>query len=127
MRRFTTTEVAEISGASYRQLDYWCRLGVLSPENNGAGSGGGRIRLWTADEVAVVSVILELSALGATSEIWTIVAASLSVPVQLWPESILVTADGRVYPDGGRRTGWFVDLAEIRSFTAAAVGDLVGS
>lgn len=123
---WTTPEVAEIAGASYRQVDYWCRTGALSPLNNGRGSGGGRVRLWTEDEIPVVAVLVELSALGATSDVWTAVAAHLSVPPAFWPDRILVEADGRI-PDRPEGTGWLLDLASIRDRVTATLVDRVGS
>lgn len=126
VRTFSTPETAEIAGASYRQVDYWCRNGILSPENNLAGSGGGRNRRFTAEEVAVVAVLVEMSTLGATSDVWLRVAAFLSMPPAMWPDRILVEADGRIseYLHG---TGWLVDLAGIRDRVTGALGVLVGS
>lgn len=123
---WTTPEVARLVGASYRQVDYWCRTGVLSPLNNGRGSGGGRVRLWTLDEIAVAAVVADLSALGATNEVWSCVAAHLSVPAVLWPDRILVERTGRI-PDRPEGTGWLLDLAAIRDRVSAAVGVPVAS
>lgn len=38
----STMQVARLSGATFRQLDYWARLGVLVPDGNGKGSGAFR-------------------------------------------------------------------------------------
>lgn len=123
---WTTPEVARLVGASYRQVDYWCRTGVLSPLNNGRGSGGGRVRLWTLDDIAVAAVIADLAALGATNEVWSAVAAYLSVPASLWPDRILVEADGRI-PNRPEGTGWLLDLAGIRDRVSSAVGVALAS
>lgn len=107
---FSTKLAAEIAGASYRQVDYWCRVGVLSPKGNGAGSGN--VRSFTLDEIAVVAVLAELSTLGATCETWSTVAAWLSMPVEIWPDMVVVTVDGEITT--GLRSGWLLDLAAIR-------------
>lgn len=58
----TTTEVCNQTGATYRQLDHWCRRGYLRPA--GEGLGQGRPRTWPAEEVRVVAVMVRLVAAG---------------------------------------------------------------
>lgn len=107
---FSTKVTAKLAGATYRQVDYWCRIGVLSPVNRAAGSGN--VRRFTIDEICVVAVIAELSRLGATGETWSTVAAWLSMPAEMWPDVVCVTLDGEI--STGLRTGWLLDLAAIR-------------
>lgn len=107
---FSTKIAAEVAGASYRQVDYWCRTGALSPINNGAGSGNARS--FTIDEIAVVAVLVELSNHGAQSDTWSTVAAWLSMPAEMWPDVVCVSSDGTIAT--GLRTGWLLDLGEIR-------------
>lgn len=41
MVTYTSREVCKLAGCSYRQLDYWCRIGLLQSsahEANGSGS-----------------------------------------------------------------------------------------
>lgn len=114
---FSTRAAGQIAGATYRQVDYWCRIGALSPLNNGAGSG--TVRSFTIDEVCVVAVLAELSRLGATADTWSIVAAWLSMPAELWPDVVCVTVDGEIVT--GLRTGWLLDLGEIRGRVFDAV------
>lgn len=55
-RTYSTTEVAEMVGLSYRMLDYWVRQGYISISAKSRGSG--HHRQWTHDEVeALVSVV----------------------------------------------------------------------
>lgn len=58
----TTTQVCDQTGATYRQLDHWCRRGYLHPD--GEGLGQGRPRTWPPEEVRVVAVMVRLVAAG---------------------------------------------------------------
>ena len=46
----TTPQVAERTGASYRQLDEWTKQGYLNPVG---GVGSGHARDWPAEEIRV--------------------------------------------------------------------------
>lgn len=52
------------TGASYRQIDYWCRAGYLRPTNPDSGSG--RHRTFPPDELAVVARMVRLIRAGLT-------------------------------------------------------------
>lgn len=43
-------------GMTYRQLDYWTRIGLIFPEN-GATPGSGRPRKWSGKEIAIARTI----------------------------------------------------------------------
>ena len=49
-RTYTTTEVVRLIGCTYRQLDYWCRVGLI-PGQAGHGVGSGRRRTWDDEDV----------------------------------------------------------------------------
>lgn len=36
---FTSTEIRDMTGATYRQIDYWCRQGWVEGQEEGPGSG----------------------------------------------------------------------------------------
>ena len=63
---YTTADAAEISGASYRQLDSWDRLGALVPSDRRAVGSGSR-RGYTLHDVVLASILLDLSDLGFDS------------------------------------------------------------
>lgn len=52
MDNYTTPEVCEIVGVSYRMLDYWCRQGHVTIDGDARGSGSRR--RFTPDEVAAL-------------------------------------------------------------------------
>ncbi len=41
-RRFSSDETVEITGLTYRQIDYWCRVGAFGDPNRNTGSGHAR-------------------------------------------------------------------------------------
>ena len=56
----TSHEIAERAGITYRQLDYWCRAGLLDPTVAAAGSG--TRRGWHADMIPILDVLGTISA-----------------------------------------------------------------
>lgn len=46
---YSTHEVCELTGLSFRQLDYWARLGVIWPAVEARGSGSHRV--WSEQQV----------------------------------------------------------------------------
>lgn len=59
-----TNEAARRAGASFRQMDYWARVGVF-PGQTQAGSG--KQRLWTVTEVVLARACVLLSQLANPS------------------------------------------------------------
>lgn len=55
--------VCKIAGISYRQLDYWARTGLVSPEIRGAG-GSGTQRLYSFRDVLMLKVVKRLLDVG---------------------------------------------------------------
>lgn len=52
----STREVADLAGISYRQLDYWCRIGMLTPSLRDANGSGSR-RRYSDDDVALAMAV----------------------------------------------------------------------
>lgn len=48
--RYSTVEVAELAGLSYREVDYWCRTGAIWPYVEADGSGSRR--QWTSQQAS---------------------------------------------------------------------------
>ena len=94
---FSTVQVAAFSGASYRQLDYWCRTGALVPTFDARGSG--TQRRYTAHETRVawaVRVAQELTetTTGRGGGLFQAVAGVLvHMPDNGW-DGMLILGDG---------------------------------
>jgi hypothetical protein len=52
--------VLQRTGATYRQLDWWCRQGYLSPGTPGIGA----VRDWPESEIRVAAAMVRLTAVG---------------------------------------------------------------
>lgn len=57
-------DLLQETGATYRQLDHWCRLGLLLPPNPTPGSGAQRE--WPARELQIAKRMVELTRAGLT-------------------------------------------------------------
>ncbi len=66
MRKLTSEEVAAAAGITYRQLDYWCRAGYLSPEmcDKPTRAHAGKARRWDSDEALAAICMGQLTAAG---------------------------------------------------------------
>lgn len=58
-RGYGAKEVMQLTGVTYRQLDYWSRRGFLGLVTGGGGSG--RRRQWTHDQVVNVAKLIGAS------------------------------------------------------------------
>ena len=56
---YSTTEVAEITGFSVRQLDYWAREKMIIPGFQQAHGSGSR-RLYTVEDLAQLNIVRQL-------------------------------------------------------------------
>ena len=52
----TSAEVAELAGVTYRQLDYWCRTGLLG-EDLQRPTGSGYPRRFLPDDIRAVAAL----------------------------------------------------------------------
>lgn len=63
---YTTTQVVEMTGASYRQIDFWCRRGLIPGMAHEANGSGSR-RAFTETNVERVRLLLRASRLSNAS------------------------------------------------------------
>lgn len=101
----STMDVVDLSGATYRQIDYWARQGVLYPAIGANGSGSHR--RYTPLQAAVAAALVRLSKMGMHGRVLARVGRELCAG----PRSgvIFVDEDGNVSDKPGR-TGWLLDL-----------------
>lgn len=93
---YTTSDVVGLAGATYRQVDYWARLGLLHPPHRyslRAAGGCGNPRVWRPVDVRAAMVVAQLARLGAVGPATRAAAAY----VYRWAEDL---------PE--RRAGWLV-------------------
>ncbi len=57
----TTKDVQAISGATFKQLDYWCRRGWIPDMPTEIGTGNRRV--WTQEAVDVAKFLVSASSL----------------------------------------------------------------
>jgi len=77
-----TVDVAALSGASYRQLDYWCSEGLVPGQP--ADVGTGNRRQWTYDQLRHVRCLAALTAAGVNGRDLRHASARLAEPDLDW-------------------------------------------
>jgi hypothetical protein len=55
----STARAALLSGASYRQLNYWIRIGLINPAVESTGTG--RPRRWSPEQIPLLSALAAIS------------------------------------------------------------------
>jgi len=109
MRRpkYTTGELVELSGATFRQCDYWARTGVLTPSIPAQGSG--TQRRYSAEQVHTARILVRLSAFGMQGDAFRRAGQELGGHRGV----VLIDEAGAVAPFGGAFpgvVGWLIDL-----------------
>lgn len=93
-RTFSAVETCRLAGCTYRQLDYWTRVGYVEPTIGAHGSGSRR--RFTGRDVAVVRAVARLREMGVGGSTLARAALTLSDESKPWNGSVLVTLDGDV-------------------------------
>ncbi len=122
---WSSTDAARAAGISYRQLDYWCRSGVIVPAGTtdlhdnpvevtwAATPGTGRARRFTARQVAILRACGRLARLCAdTPALAALVAVCEHVEL---PVTVAVDVDGSAHLAP-------FDLEQIRACWAVTIG-----
>jgi len=114
MHVVTEAEPAELSaldvcrqaGITYRQLDYWCRIGAITPARQANGSG--TQRRFTNGQARAIRLAVTLRNLGAPmTAIGAVAGRWADMPEHKWSGTLIVNHDGTGEP---ARAGWIVDL-----------------
>lgn len=122
---FSTPEVCQATGATYRQLDYWTRQHVTPVKVDARGSG--TKRLYTFEQACAARLAFVLAGLGATAATTRVAVADVLMDPSLWARVAVVHRDGRVDTawdferlDGG----YIIDLPRERAIVIQALNDL---
>jgi len=128
MDTLSSTSICRLSGASYRQLDYWTRTGVVVPSTAEA-HGSGTQRRWSVDQVRVLTLLVRLSGRGCQSEALRAAArAAELLPDEVWSARVVVNLDGEIRPIiGSDDDGWVINLARCNARTEALRRELVAA
>lgn len=114
---FSTNDVVRLTDLTYRQVDYWTRLGVLVPcvQANGSGTQ----RRYDDRELRVAAVLSTLADLGAPIKRVLFGLAERLRALDVWTGLLFVHPDG-TYTFDAEGTGWIVDLSEFEFDSVAA-------
>lgn len=87
--------LCEVTGATYRQIDYWCRLGVITPHQPADGSGSQRG--FHATQVPPIAAMAQLALMGASADMLRAAYQHLTnLEVHEWRGMLYVTPAGHV-------------------------------
>lgn len=75
-------DVACVTGASYRQVDYWCRSGLVPGQSEWVGQG--RTRRWSYQQVRHVRALKALTEAGLVGQMLRDAVARLADPELDW-------------------------------------------
>lgn len=87
-------DAAELAGITYRQLDYWDRIGIIGPSIAEARGSGSR-RRYSLQDVRVLACLAQLCQLGAPISQLGELVAELGL-VQSWSGPLYVSRSGMV-------------------------------
>lgn len=78
VRTFSSAQLLEATGLTFRQLDYWASVDVLWPISpGGPNPGSGVNRRWSEREVQVVGALKALADLRCSTRVLRVVATTL--------------------------------------------------
>lgn len=113
----STVQVCRVAGCSFRQLDYWVRVGAVRPEIPARGSG--THRMFSSRQALVVAALTQMAELGVPVRIMGEAASVLEERSDL-VGILLVGRDGSVVSidqpgdlPSGWISGWIIDLDAV--------------
>lgn len=112
---FSSAEACALADITYRQLDYWCRIGVTSAHVVAKGSGSRR--RFTARQVYVLAVLGQVGGFVPISQLDELAALLLDWEPDRWEARLLVGKGGVWLTDeaGAPPVCTSIDLAAIRA------------
>lgn len=119
---YSTQELVELLGLTYRVVDRWARERVLVPAVEARGSGSRRV--YTADQVLVAAALQELDRLGASYPV--LEAAARELERARWDRPLALDPTGRVPSPGVVPAAYHLDLRLVRARVDVAALDRLG-
>lgn len=110
---YSTREVCDLAGVTYRQLDYWVRTGMIRPSIRNA-LGSGHFRRWDDEDVVLVQAVAEQLRRGIRS----IDDAFEQAAISLGHRTVMLSIEA---PEGERSD--LALVAEALLYTANVDGD----
>lgn len=124
---FSSAEVCALADISYRQLDYWCRIGATKASATAARGSGSR-RRFTRQDVLVIAVVAQLGAhsvrVGQADELARLLH---DWPEDQWTDTTLLVGPGGVWlagQAGAPAVATAINLGAIRAQVAERAGEL---
>lgn len=97
---YNAKTTCELVGCTYRQLDYWSRLGVIAATRGACGSGSRR--LFSIHDVAAVALINAIADyMRYVHHLGALFDMAMDLPLDAWPGTVwLVDSHGQVWLPG---------------------------
>lgn len=123
---YSSAQAAELSGLSYRQVDYYARTGLLVPFRDARGSGTRRV--YDADDLARLRLVAALKSLGAPSLAIASVLEQLPRNAEEWPVWLFVSPRGELGPNIYSTTAaWWVNSRALTAQPALPANEQVAA
>lgn len=112
---YSAPRACALTGATYRQVDYWCRTRRITPSVSDT-TGSGCRRRFSFDDLVRLRVVVDLLAMGLVLDAAFVIADRAA---DAEPGVVLFDADGQVTAEGCAPVGFFIDLALMGADIAA--------
>ncbi len=123
---FSTREACDLAGITYRQADYWARIGLIEPDAPARGSGSRR--RWNRQQVLMLATLAQVGGTVLPGRLGQLVAVLTDCDADAWRSRVLlIDRDGSVWlPDepGAPPVTTRVDLAGVRAQVAERATEL---
>ncbi len=101
---------AQLTGLTYRQVDYWTRRGVLIPTQQARGSGSQR--LFDELEVRIGAALHAITGIGTDLDVLSEIAEQLrALPEHTWREVVYIEPTHGLLLTEPSTLCWRLDLA----------------
>lgn len=113
---YSSLEVCAAAHVTFRQLDYWCRLGLVVPSVRQTTGPGANTRRWSTRDIAVVTVLGRVAGVIPVNRLGRLVEFLSDLPLRSWATTVVVlNEDGEVWLPGSAapKVGVHVDLSLV--------------